>query len=525
MTRGQADYRLITAVMSNARPIGSTWSIQPACRRCSGVAVLPLLGTLLDSPSSTSTSQFVIVPPARPLKNEHGREQCRDDFWCSRSNNMPSRRCLATLIGRGRSRAARRPCSAAAQLAQSAQPTGRDRRARRFRRGRGTVHGRARRSEHEHADAGRRWGACFVGVLSAPHQNDTTPPSKIPSDISFHYQEPDEIFYGSEMTEEEFVENYRYLVNIGNKDSPQCGASVISPRALLSAAHCFIDYTDGSYDAYIIDFIEVNRYDVSVDNGAGGKPVERRYLDRVFQDSETTVGKARVRSGFSFQDYIDRTGNDFALVILEDPLPDYITPVKLNSDDSVPTPGVDLQTMGWGLTEEDTYPDRPRIVTIPAISNEQCEELTFGDVYIPDNMVCTFDDEGPPERDACGGNFAANVETFSFNQATLTFASRYFTSTSIQVTRVALLFTTMAKGTSKLVLLAGALRLAKKNQEYHLFAFVTYAKIAPLFQGYDWIVSTVCHYTNGEASFCKSSKSSKSAKKSAPSWENCLGDL
>ena len=36
------------------------------------------------------------------------------------------------------------------------------------------------------------------------------------------FQEPDDIFYGSEMTEEEFVENYRYLVNIGNKDSPQC---------------------------------------------------------------------------------------------------------------------------------------------------------------------------------------------------------------------------------------------------------------------------------------------------------------
>ncbi|EJK72545.1 hypothetical protein THAOC_05915 [Thalassiosira oceanica] len=225
-----------------------------------------------------------------------------------------------------------------------------------------------------------------------------------------------------------------------------CGASVISPRAILTAAHCFIN--DGMYDANRFDYIEVNRYDLTVDNGAGGKPVERRYFDRVFQDSETTVGKAQVHihpcydgsSANSNQEFIDNQENDFALVILKDPLPDYITPVKLNSDNSVPTPGANVQTMGWGRTEVVPYPDRP-------------------------------------------------------------------------VTRVALLFTTMALRTSKLVLSAGPLGLAKI---YHL---------APLFQGYDWIVSTACHYTNDEASFCKSSKSSKSAKKSAPSWENCSGDL
>ncbi|EJK59599.1 hypothetical protein THAOC_20152 [Thalassiosira oceanica] len=375
-TRGQADYRPITAVMSNARPMGALWSIQPACRRCSGVAVLPLLGTCLIRRPPLPLPNSSWSPPPGPSRTNTAESSAEMIFGA-----LVLTICLRVV--------ASQRSSAADGLAPLA--------------------GRARRQ--------RNWRnlRSLQGVIEEPaaFEEDEVPFMDELADLSMSMLmlvddgEPDEIFYGSEMKEEEFVENYRYLVNMG-----------------YEASHCFI--TNGSYDAYIIDFIEVNRYDVSVDNGAGGKPVERRYLDRVFQFSEVAVGKAQVHihpcydgsSANSTQEFVDNIENDFALVILEDPLPDYITPVKLNSDDSVPTPGVDLQTMGWGFTEEYTQPDRP-------------------------------------------------------------------------VTRVALLFTTMAKRTSKLVLLAGALGLAKKNHP----------------------------------SFCKSSKSSKSAKNSAPSWENCLGDL
>lgn len=306
--------------------------------------------------------------------------------------------------------------------------------------------------------------------------------------------EPDDIILGTEITEQEFVRNYRYLVKMGDSI---CGASVISLRAILTAAHCFINGSNGLYDASNFDYIEVNRYDLSTDNGTGGKPVERRYFDRAFQDPETTVGKAqihihpcydgRVEEANSGQEFIHYIENDFALVILKDPLPDYITPVKLNSDDSVPTPGVDLQTMGWGKTEEEIYPDRPSIVTLSATSNEVCEGFRNEGAFIPDNMVCAFDFSRYPNPHG-SGCFGDSGGPLVYNNG-------------IEDVQVGIV--SWGPGTCQ--------------DAPSVFSRVS--------NGYDWIVSTACHNTNDEASFCKSSKSSKSAKKSAPSWESCSGDL
>ena len=44
-----------------------------------------------------------------------------------------------------------------------------------------------------------------------------------------------------------------------------------------------------------------------------------------------------------FQKFVtDSLDNDFALVILKEPLPDYVKPVKLNRDNHVPSPGEGL---------------------------------------------------------------------------------------------------------------------------------------------------------------------------------------
>ena len=61
-----------------------------------------------------------------------------------------------------------------------------------------------------------------------------------------------------------------------------------------------MDYYTGKYDGSFFDFIEVNRYSkvASLDNGAGGEPVTRRYIDdRSVQDRDR-VGSTQVRSCF-----------------------------------------------------------------------------------------------------------------------------------------------------------------------------------------------------------------------------------
>ena len=98
--------------------------------------------------------------------------------------------------------------------------------------------------------------------------------------------------------------------------------------------------------------------------------------------------------------------NDIGLLILSQSVSDVSEDdlVRLNADDSFPSPGDMARTMGWGNTDPDSYffnitvSDELLEVDLPIISNEQCE-AQYDEGWIFDSMICTFF----PGRDACDG--------------------------------------------------------------------------------------------------------------------------
>jgi hypothetical protein len=105
--------------------------------------------------------------------------------------------------------------------------------------------------------------------------------------------------------------------------------------------------------------------------------------------------------------------NDIALIILSQSTTHSIPFVKLNSDDSFPSPGFIARILGWGdvdpRDEVKLYSDVLMMADLPVISNEECSQAkgTTGkhtddfDGKITSNMICTFDPSGV---DGCHGD-------------------------------------------------------------------------------------------------------------------------
>ena len=149
---------------------------------------------------------------------------------------------------------------------------------------------------------------------------------------------------------------YPFFVSWGG----ECGASLIHPDIVLSAAHC-----DGINSNSVI----VNAYELDNPNTSGA--VVANIADKSLHPQ-----------------YNDNTlAYDYMLIKLSSPVTS-VTPIPVNFDQAVPAVGESLTVICLGVTQENgNQPDFLRQVSVDTFSDSDCSSLLNGAIQ-EDIMLC-----------------------------------------------------------------------------------------------------------------------------------------
>lgn len=161
-----------------------------------------------------------------------------------------------------------------------------------------------------------------------------------------------------------------------------CGASVISDRHVITAAHCVNNFDADELKVYF------GGHNISTDY------TDIRRVDEIFQ-----------------HEYFDPVSydNDIAIIKLEKPIQfgPKIQPACLPSTQFEDYAGELTLIAGWGRTaEKDSVSKSLRSVIIPVWSEQQCAKSGYGKKRLTGNMMCAGYPDG--EKDACQVNILPN---------------------------------------------------------------------------------------------------------------------
>ncbi|HEX6116292.1 MAG TPA: serine protease [Solirubrobacterales bacterium] len=150
-----------------------------------------------------------------------------------------------------------------------------------------------------------------------------------------------------------------------------CGASLVGPATLLTAAHCVGGLTPDDFDAV------VGRDRLS-DDGAGKR--------------------------FDVARYAIHPGTvDVALVRLAEPVDQAPVGLATPADAALYQPGLDATALGWGIRKETggALSDDLREVDVPIVTDRDCREAyRDGGGFDPKTLICA----GTGGRDTCTGD-------------------------------------------------------------------------------------------------------------------------
>uniref|UniRef100_UPI00398F0A0A transmembrane protease serine 6-like n=1 Tax=Pristiophorus japonicus TaxID=55135 RepID=UPI00398F0A0A len=156
-----------------------------------------------------------------------------------------------------------------------------------------------------------------------------------------------------------------------------CGATLVSCRWIMSAAHCFRDRTAMTWSAVLgLHFLDQ----------ATNQEVQKRKIKKIIIHSR----------GISSFDY------DVALLELAHPVQytDFVQPACLPSATASFISGRRCTTIGWGTTEEHGLPSNELLKTeVKLFNNSQCQMVM---PKITKQMICAGYLEGG--KDACQGD-------------------------------------------------------------------------------------------------------------------------
>jgi secreted trypsin-like serine protease len=168
-----------------------------------------------------------------------------------------------------------------------------------------------------------------------------------------------------------------------------CGATVVSPTAAVTAAHCVVD--------------------------SGIR------APQVVTGSDTLSGSDGQRLDVSGVDvdpdyHPNRTGHDAAVLHLASPTTAPAVAVATPAQASLASPGARLLLTGWGLVANNdrATPDALQQATITAASNHRCR-ADYSRAFKGDEMICSTG--GRP--DACRGDSGGPLVSFGAGTPTL----------------------------------------------------------------------------------------------------------
>lgn len=167
---------------------------------------------------------------------------------------------------------------------------------------------------------------------------------------------------------------YPWVVSLENEFGDHyCGAAIIAPDRLLTAAHCVRGQHPKDVDAII------GRYDLSTSTG-----------------EELDVRKIYIHPRYNSP----TLDSDVAVLELASettaPTIDFVT----SDDAALFEPGALAITLGWGELDDGSRPNKLNEVFVPIVSNEQANEPDGYDGDITENMLAA----GAVGRDACQGD-------------------------------------------------------------------------------------------------------------------------
>ncbi|WP_020671113.1 S1 family peptidase [Amycolatopsis nigrescens] len=181
---------------------------------------------------------------------------------------------------------------------------------------------------------------------------------------------------------------YPFMVSLQDKegtgnghDRHFCGASLISPWTVLTAAHC-VRGADAAALQVVVGTTVLS-------SGAGEK---------------RDIAEVAVHPKYDFPQY------DVAVLQLKEPVRDVDAPLlPSRGTDALERPGATARVIGWGNTIEQSpdnpgngntsYPDRLQEVDVPLVSRTECAAAN-PDTTIDDTLVCA----GVSHKDSCQGD-------------------------------------------------------------------------------------------------------------------------
>ncbi|XP_011067081.1 PREDICTED: uncharacterized protein LOC105153749 isoform X4 [Acromyrmex echinatior] len=177
-----------------------------------------------------------------------------------------------------------------------------------------------------------------------------------------------------------------------------CGAVIISPLHVLTAAHCLEGYNKGTY------FVRAGDYNTDIHEGTEIEAnIEDYYVHEEFRKGH-------------------RMNNDIALVLLKGlgiPLGKDIMPICLPAENAEYPPGLNCTISGFGSIEtgKTTQSKNLRYGWVPLLDQSICRaSYVYGEGAISDGMMCAgYLDEGIDTCDGDSGGPLACYHNGAFN--------------------------------------------------------------------------------------------------------------
>ncbi len=171
--------------------------------------------------------------------------------------------------------------------------------------------------------------------------------------------------------------NWRFIVSLKWDGGHYCGGSLISPKWVLTAAHCLSDNSGNPYTAEARDTVGVGNYNVT-------------------QTTSHSIKRFIVHPSYNSTTF----DNDIGLIELDDAVESVATIVYDTSHSLYP--GTQTKVAGWGTMTEgiiDT-PDNLMEALTPIVNFTQCKTSYNGN--LTNNMFCAG--YWMSTRDSCQGD-------------------------------------------------------------------------------------------------------------------------